>query len=307
MSSDRARSNPLLGELGFAADDRVVVIHADDVGMSEASVSAFAELMDGGLLSSASLMVPCPWFAAAAALCRRRSDLDVGVHLTLTSEWEGCRWGPLSTRDPASGLLDEEGCFPRTRQRLHGAARPAAVRREMESQLDRALAAGVDVTHVDSHMFAVFHADLLPHYVELGRERRLPAIIACDGDRPAEWFDAGTEERARGIVRGCRSRGLPLMDHQCMMTLDGEEDPLAKAKRKLDDLQPGLTYLIIHPAKDTPELRAMSPKWPHRVREYETFMNPALRRHVEASGLRVIGCRPLRDALRRRTGEAPRP
>ena len=301
------RPNPMLAELGFSPTDRVVVIHDDDVGMTEASVAAFAELMDGGLLSAASLMVPCPWFNRAAALCRQRPDVDAGVHMTLTSEWEGLRWGPLSTRDPASGLLDEQGCFPRTRPLLQQNGRPEAVRREIEAQLDRALAAGVDVTHIDSHMFSVFHPDLLPLYVELGRERKLPAIITTDGEMPCQWFVPGAEDRARDIVRGCRALDLPLMDGQCMLILDDKEEPLAKARRAFDELQPGITYMVIHPAKDTPELRAMTPNWPHRVREYETFMNPELRRHVEESGVKVMGCRPLRDFMRRSGQEAARP
>jgi predicted glycoside hydrolase/deacetylase ChbG (UPF0249 family) len=185
----------------------------------------------------------------------------------------------------------------------------------MEAQLDRALDAGVDATHLDSHMFGVFHPDLLPLYVELGRERSLPAIITItcdttgDGERPRQWFDPGSEDRARDLIRRCRALGLPLPG-ECMLVLDGDEDPLAKAKRAFDELAPGLTYMIIHPAKDTPELRAMTPKWGHRVREYETFMNPGLRRHVEESGVKVIGCRPLREALRRRAaaaGEGVRP
>ena len=85
--------DPALRELGYSSRDRVVIIHADDVGMCGASVAAFAELADGGFVSSCAIMVPCPWFPAVAALCRGRPDLDVGVHLTLTSEWQGYRWG----------------------------------------------------------------------------------------------------------------------------------------------------------------------------------------------------------------------
>lgn len=289
-----------LAELGFADDDRVVVVHADDVGMTEASVSAFADLVDGGLLSSASVMVPCPWFERAAAVCRERPGVDVGVHMTFTSEWEGYRWGPLSTCDPASGLLDEQGRFPRTRQRLQAAAQPVAVRRELEAQLDRALAAGIDVTHLDSHMFSVFHPDLIPHYVDLGEERGLPAIVACTDGLPMQWFTPEAEDRGRELVQEWRERGMPLVDDQCMLTLGDDEEPLAKAKRSFDELLPGLTHMIIHPARDTPELRAMTPNWRHRTREYEIFMDPELRRHVEASGVRVIGYRALREAMRRR-------
>jgi len=105
--------NTALRELGFSAADRVVIVHADDVGMCNATVNAFFELADYGVISSGSVMVPCPWFPAVAAACRGNADIDVGVHLTLTSEWDRYRWGPISTRDPASGLLDEEGYFYR--------------------------------------------------------------------------------------------------------------------------------------------------------------------------------------------------
>jgi hypothetical protein len=98
--------NPVLRKLGFADDDRVVIIHADDIGMCQATMSAFADLVDFGLISSGAVMVPCPWFPQAAAYCRQHPLVDLGVHLTLTSEWDGYRWGPVSTRDPASGLID---------------------------------------------------------------------------------------------------------------------------------------------------------------------------------------------------------
>ena len=109
-------TNPFLKKLGFAADARVVIIHTDDIGMCQASVGAFRDLIDFGLISSAAVMVPCPWFPEVAALCRSRPGIDMGVHLTLNSEWDSYRWGPISTRDPASGLLDEEGYFYRREQ-----------------------------------------------------------------------------------------------------------------------------------------------------------------------------------------------
>ena len=108
-------SNPVLRELGFAADDRVVLLHADDVGLCGASVDAFFELADGELCVSGSAMVPCASFAEVAARCRARDDVDIGVHLTLTSEWDGYRWGPLSTCDRASGLIDDDEVVERQR------------------------------------------------------------------------------------------------------------------------------------------------------------------------------------------------
>src|SRR3954470_8351299 len=126
-------SNPALRELGFSDGDRVVVVNADDVGMCGATVDAFFDLIDSGLASSGSAMVPCPWFPAVAARCRERAagSVDIGVHLTLTCEWDLYRWGPLSTRDPRSGLVDDEGYFFRNADLWTGLD-PAAARTEME-------------------------------------------------------------------------------------------------------------------------------------------------------------------------------
>ena len=99
--------NAALKQLGYAADDRVVIIHADDIGMCHATLPAMADLLDFGLLSSAATMVPCAWFPQTAAFCRDHPTVDMGVHLTVNCEWEAYRWGPISTRDPASGMLDD--------------------------------------------------------------------------------------------------------------------------------------------------------------------------------------------------------
>src|SRR5580765_7001185 len=108
-SHDLPAVNPTLKRLGFASQDRVVLIHADDIGMSQSTIGALADVMEFGLVSSASVMVPCPWFPTAAAWSREHPDADIGVHLVLTSEWEHYRWRPVSTLDRASGLIDEEG------------------------------------------------------------------------------------------------------------------------------------------------------------------------------------------------------
>ncbi|MCU1451263.1 MAG: uncharacterized protein JWP02_3433, partial [Acidimicrobiales bacterium] len=147
------RHNPALRDLGFSATDRVVVVHADDIGMCAATVDAFLELRGRGLTSSGSVMVPCPAFPDVAARARR-TDLDVGVHLTLTSEWDRYRWGPVSALDATSGLVDEEGCFHRNQDRWTHID-PDAARTEMDAQVDRALAAGLDLTHLDCHMFSM--------------------------------------------------------------------------------------------------------------------------------------------------------
>jgi hypothetical protein len=283
--------NPALRELGFAPQDRVVVVHADDVGMCGATVDAFFELADVGLVSSGAAMVPCPSFAEVAARCRGRVDLDVGVHLTLTSEWDGYRWGPICSRDPASGLLDEEGYFHRNQEEWNIVDRTAA-RREMDAQVDGALAAAIDVTHVDTHMCSVLHASLADDYVKVGLAHRTPVLLARD----VGWVARLSEPR----IAAWEDAGLPVFDHvRCMPLKAPAADALQLAKRTFDELPPGLSYLIVHPAADSPQLRAIAWDWRRRVADFETFRDPQLARHVRALGIEVVGWRLFRDLVRR--------
>jgi predicted glycoside hydrolase/deacetylase ChbG (UPF0249 family) len=158
LKEDEMRPNPVLRRLGFADSDRVALIHTDDIGMCQATVDAFADLAEFGLISCGATMVPCPWFPLAADFCRRHPEVDMGVHLDLTCEWDMYRWGPISTREPGSGLIDGEGYLYRTSQEVQQHGDAEAVSCELQAQVERALAAGIDVTHVDTHMGTVGHA-----------------------------------------------------------------------------------------------------------------------------------------------------
>jgi len=298
------KHNPALRKLGFADDDRVVIIHADDVGMCQATVPAIAELFEFGLVSSAAVMVPCPWFLEAASTFREHPEADVGVHLTLTCEWDTYRWGPISTRDPASGLLDSEGYFYRLSEQVQEHGDPDAVKVELQAQLERALAAGIDVTHVDTHMGTVAHPAYIPAYVQLALEHGLPVMVPRLDE--AGWqelgMDAATAAFATQFVQQLEDQGLPLLDHLVALPLDQPKDRVELAKETLDSLEPGVTHFIIHPAQDTPELRAITPtSWPSRVADYQAFTSSELRDHVKDSGIHVIGYRALRELMRAST------
>ena len=170
------KPNPVLAKLGLAADDRAVIIHTDDIGMCQASVLAFAELWEASRVSSGATMVPCSWFPHAAAYCRAHPDVDMGIHITLTSEWETYCWRPISTRDPASGMLDTEGYFPRGSQALQSNGDPASVQHEMQVQVERAIAAGIRPTHIDTHMGTVAHPKFMPAYMQLAYRYHPPVF-----------------------------------------------------------------------------------------------------------------------------------
>lgn len=283
------KQNPVLHKLGFGPGDRVAIIHADDVGMCQATVPAFFELATEGLVSAGSAMVPCPWFRETAAWWCRYPDVDLGVHLTLTSEWEYYRWGPVTECDPCSGIIDADGCFYRA-PALMDRPDPQAALREMRAQVQRSRDAGIDVTHIDCHMFAMLVGGLVNSYVALGLEMGLPVLLT----RQPAWLKA----LSATAIDQWEETGLPVFDHVREMPLDHPPEMLlSEAKKIVDELPPGLTYLIMHPALDTPELRAIGGDWRQRVADYETFRNPELHDHVKRAGIQVIGWRPIRELM----------
>lgn len=292
--------NPLLKRLGLSDRDRVAVLHADDVGMCQASVEAFSRLDDFGLAACGAVMVPCPWAPEAAAYARAHPQADLGVHLTLTSEWKNYRWGPISTRDPQSGLMDEEGFFPRRSEAFQASVVPAAAAREMEAQIQRALAMGIDVSHIDTHMGTVLHGKFVQTYIGLALQYRVAGMI-FRWDEPAlrqSGLDAEAAAAAAKAIQELESNGMPLLDGMVGLDLGKPENRLEQAKLAFDALPAGVTHFLFHPCVDTPELRAIAPDWRARVADYETFMREDLRSYVEKSGVKVIGYRTLRDLMR---------
>jgi len=291
--------NPALRKLGLADDDRAVIIHTDDIGMCQASVEAFADLEAAGIISSGAVMVPCPWFLGAAEYARAHPQADLGVHLTLTSEWQTYRWGPLSTRDPGTGLLDGQGYFPALAAPVQEHGDPAAVEVELTAQVERALQAGIVPTHVDTHMGTVAHPKFMGSYVRLAAKFGLPAMIFRLDE--AGWRAAGLEAEfaatAAVLVRQLEESGLPLLDAMGGMELDTDAGRLGRTKQTLAELKPGITHFIIHPSKDTPELRAITPDWRCRAADYRDFLDDGLRKHIRKLGLHVIGYRALKALM----------
>jgi predicted glycoside hydrolase/deacetylase ChbG (UPF0249 family) len=291
--------NPVLRKLGYSDHDRLVIIHTDDIGMCEASVSAFDALWQAGAISSGSVMAPCPWFAHAAAWCHAHPDVDMGVHIALTSEWNAYRWGPISSRDPATGMLDNEGYFPRASRPVQEKGDPVAVAREMEAQVQRAIAAGIRPTHIDTHMGTVMHPKFLGAYLHLGLRYGMPAMMPRVSEDEMRERGLSADEaagQARTLAE-MEDAGIPLVDHIAGMPLDMNSDHFEVAKRAFDQLHAGVTHFLLHPSTDTPELRALAPDWRGRVENLHTFLRTDLREHLRHIGVHVIGYRALQDLM----------
>ncbi|MBI5840388.1 MAG: polysaccharide deacetylase family protein [Chloroflexi bacterium] len=293
--------NPLLKKLGYSSTDRLVIIHTDDIGMCHASTTAFEHLWEFGTISSGAVMTPCPWFPAAAEMCRKNPQMDMGVHATFNSEWETMRWSPVSTRDPESGLIDRDGYFHQWQDAVYENAKEEAVAAELNAQVERALAAGIDVTHIDSHMGTIMNSKFVQSYLQAGMSRLLPNMLPRAS---AQGFAMmGVDEEALAaytpILAQLEAQGAPMLDGLFSMPLEHDNDHIGIAKKLLSEAPAGITHFILHPSADTPELRAICPDWRARVANYNAFMNNELKQFIKDSGIQLIGYHAIRDAMRK--------
>ena len=292
--------NPISKKLGYADNDRLVIIHTDDIGMCHASVQAFKDLWAFGTVTSAAVMVPCPWFPAVAQMCRENPEIDMGVHATLNAEWESYRWGPVSTRDQASGLMDADGYFHQWQPAVYENAKPEAVAVEVNAQIERALTAGIDVTHVDSHMGTIMNSLFIQSYIQAAGSRRLPNMLPRTNAKGIEMMGVSGEELTmyEPIMQQLESMGIPMLEGIVTMPLQHGDDHVDVAKRLFGQLPVGITHFILHPSIDTPELRSICPDWQARVANYNAFMSDELKKFTESEDIKLIGYRQIRDAMR---------
>jgi chitin disaccharide deacetylase len=295
------RPNLFLKKVGFSDSDRAVIIHTDDIGMCHASVQAFKDLWSFGTITSGAVMVPCPWFPAVAQMCRENPEIDMGVHATLNAEWESYRWGPVSTRDPESGLLDADGYFNQWHQAVYDNAKPEAVEREVNAQIERALAAGIDVTHVDSHMGTIMNPKFIQSYIQAAASRLLPNMLPRMDAKGMEMVGMSANERQayEPILQQIENMGVPMLEGLVSMPLDQPNGQMELAKDLLGNLPMGITHFILHPSIDTAELRSIAPDWESRVSNYNTFMSDELKKFIEGEDIQLIGYRQIREAMRK--------
>ena len=272
----------LAEQLGYPADAKLLIVNCDDLGSSHAANLGVYEALREGVATSATLMVPCPWARDAAA--RYRGE-DVGVHLTLNAEYDLYRWGPITH---APSLLDGDGGFPRTLEDVWDHADLDEVRRELRAQVERAIYWGFDVSHLDSHMGAVA---LRPEFFDVYLE------LAVDFGLPMRLSGASTERVVGFPFRQLAAEQAVLFpDHLLHVPGVGSRRAI---ERVLTDLRSGVTEVYVHPAVDTPELRAFAPDWAARVDDHDLITgHSTLRALAHRAGATLIGYRELRDLQR---------
>jgi chitin disaccharide deacetylase len=274
---------------------RYVIIHADDAGMSHSVNRATIEAMERGIVSSASIMVPCPWFKEFAAYAKAHPEKDFGIHLTLNSEWENYRWGPVAGRDKVPSLVDKEGYLWDNVAEVVANAKAEEVRTELRAQVQRALDFGVPLTHLDTHMGAVVsRPDLVEVYVKLGLEFNLPVFFLRNLGRAVP--DEGVRNRARQLVVELESHKLPVLDHMTQLyTNDTFENKKAQYLQAIADSKPGIHYLILHCGYDDEELRGITSSSKLRDTDRRVFTDQDFITAVKETGVHVVTWKQVRE------------
>ena len=290
----------LAERLGYAADDRVLILNADDVASSHAANVAAFECLAQGSLTSASILVPAPWFPEVAAYARAHPEADLGLHLTLTSEYSGYRWRPLTDRSLAPGLYDEEGYLWRTAAGAIEHVSAEEAERELRAQIETALAAGIDVTHLDTHMGTVLQPKFIEVYVSLGMEYGIPLFVFRPN--PERLHRSGLSDYWAALepqIKRLDEAGFPVLDHILVEDLSRPlETKESYFKEQFANLWPGLTHFLVHPAKLSDETTALSQDAAARARDHELFRDRSMADELARLGVKTITYRQLRDAYR---------
>jgi len=294
------KPNPFLKKIGLSENDRAAILHADDIGMCHASIQAFRDLWAFGTITSGTAMVPCPWFPAVAEMCRDNPGMDMGVHATLNAEWAGYRWGPVSTREAGSGLMDESGYFHQWHQAVFDNASPEEVERELNAQIERAIMSGIDVTHVDSHMGTIMNPKYIQSYIQAASTRLLPNMLPRLDAKGIEMMGVGEKEQVTyaPIMEMLEDMGVPMVDGILAMPLEHGKDHIGVARKLFGEVPVGITHFILHPSVDTPELREIASDWQARVANYKAFMSDEMKKIIESEDIKLIGYRQIREAMR---------
>jgi predicted glycoside hydrolase/deacetylase ChbG (UPF0249 family) len=289
-----AELRSLAERLGYKPTDKLLIINGDDVGMCHAANMATIECLEKGLMRSSTIMVPCPWFPEVAAYAKDHPESDFGIHLCHTSEWGKYRWGPVSSRDKVPGLIDPLGYLWREVPDVYAHSTPEEALFEGRAQIQRALDAGVDVTHLDSHMGTL---QLDERYLKVYRQ------LALEFDLPVRM--ASQETMARGghpELRGqFAAKGILFPDFFVYEELMNEKNGVTNFWLDIiGHLKPGVTELYIHAALPTDELKAITGSWPTRSQEYTLCArDEKMKQRVADQKIILIGYRPLRELQRR--------
>lgn len=287
--------------LGWRADQVVVILHVDDVGMSHSSNLGAIEAIEKGVGTSCAVMMPCSWVSEISHYLKDHPTTDSGLHLTLTSEWQPYRWGPLAGKSQVPGLVDPEGCLWRSVPGVVMKASADEIEKEIRAQIDRAVTIGIPITHMDSHMGTLFaRPDFFERYVRVGMERKIP-ILAVGGH--ATWTqkeNPDANQELKKWIPKIWNAGLPVLDDLHTGSYDWK--PAEKTDRLLELLQslkPGVTEILFHASRPTEDFPIITGSSESRRADLRALTDPKVKEWIQAHGVILTTWRELQERRQR--------
>lgn len=289
-----SQGNKNLAELlGYPRDSKLLIIHADDMGLAHSVNTACIKAFDNKGITSGSIMVPCPWAPEIAAYLKDHPGLDIGIHLTMTAEWDLYKWGGMTPSDQIPSLLDKNNYFFPTVEELGKVAKGAEAEKELRAQIDRAIASGVQPTHLDTHMGSVLaNPDLVKVYLSLSDIYHLPVLFPR---AYLSWFPPD-------LAKSMESKVF-LLDNLFMLEPKMISGKWIDAYKKgVEEMKPGLNEMIVHLAIDNDEMQAITKghddygsAW--RQHDLDLVSSPEFKELLKTNHIVLIGWRQIRDLM----------
>jgi predicted glycoside hydrolase/deacetylase ChbG (UPF0249 family) len=283
-------------KLGFPAGSKVILLHCDDAGMCDEANIAIRNYFEKGDLLSTAVMVPCPFAIELIEWAKTQKSPDVGIHLTLTSEWKNYRWGPVSEASTVPGLTDPERKMWHVVPEVVTHATAGEVETEVRAQIDKVIAAGFNPSHIDTHMGTMYASyEYLKVFLKIAEEYKIPAN-AIDLSDPviAENFRKAGYPITKDVVELLNNYSLPKLDNFSSVP-DGNtyEEKKANFFKLLVSLGPGLTEIIFHPSVETENLKTITGSWQQRVWEAQLFSDPSVKKFFSDNGIIITNYREV--------------